>query len=480
MKKTLLVSLPTLLALSLVGCATHTSESKKMRSHWNIGNTQSAQEEVVKLAENAPETDSLIWRLEEGTVARANGDLKRSEIAFDIAQKAIEKFENEPETRILQESEAILTNQSYIPYKGYGYDKIMLSVYQALNHIELKNFDAASVDLKRLEFYQNDIERLNAKKIADSQQALKEAQKKNSSASYDVNKTTNNPQVAAALRQVYGDNYKFDTSAREAKAIFVNPFAYWLSGLYFANRAIDTSDKNKASDMFRLGGEMLGNKSYVMAEDFKMAEDLANGKISKPAPTTYVIFETGNAPIREQFKLNLPIYIVARNVPHISVNFPYLSKQKSFTQDITIKADSKLQKLDTLADMDSIISEQFYNDLPIVIAKTIISSAIKAGTEYAVARAAGDGWEGVAVNIASSLYQSIMNDADLRTWTTLPKQIKVARFATPKNGKVNINGKELTVSPNQVNVILAKKMNADGKLILRIFDFSDSPKNTEK
>ena len=45
----------------------------------------------------------------------------------------------------------------------------------------------------------------------------------------------------------------------------------------------------------------------VFAKDFKMAEDLANGKIDKPTNLTYIIFETGSAPIRNQFKINLPI-----------------------------------------------------------------------------------------------------------------------------------------------------------------------------
>ena len=114
-----------------------------------------------------------------------------------------------------------------------------------------------------------------------------------------------------------------------------------------------------------------------------------------------------------------------------------------------------------------------------VITKTIISASVKAGTQYAIAQSVGDGWEGLAVNIAGSIYQSLMNDADLRTWTTLPKYIKVARIETPLNATINIDGVALKLPTDRVNVVLAKKMNANGKLILRTFDFCDASKSTK-
>ncbi|MBR7105950.1 MAG: hypothetical protein IKC88_03080 [Opitutales bacterium] len=466
--------------LALTGCQTHTSQSHDMRVHWSAGNTANAEAKISEISkEESDGTDALIWKLEEGAVARANGNLEKSVKAFSHAQSLIEKFENEPETSISEETQAILTNQSYITYKGYAYDKIMLSVYQALNHIEQKKFDDASVDLKRLEFFQSDAERANQKRIDNDQKAIADAKKKNKTASYNTSRTLNNQQVASVFKKYYGDAYNPDTSAQQAKAVYVNPFAYWLAGLYFANRPLDASDKNRATDMFRLGGEMLANKSEVFAKDFKMAEDLANGKIDKPTNLTYIIFETGSAPIRNQFKINLPIYIVARNVPHISMNFPYLTKMQSHTPELNVSVQGKQIKFDTLADIDAIVQREFDSHLPMVITKTIISASVKAGTQYAIAQSVGDGWEGLAVNIAGSIYQSLMNDADLRTWTTLPKYIKVARIETPLNATINIDGVALKLPTDRVNVVLAKKMNANGKLILRTFDFCDASKSTK-
>ena len=464
---------------TLTACQTHTSQSRNARTHWSIGDTANAEAKITKLANESSANDTLIWKLEEGAVARANGNIKKSIDAFEQAQALVEKFENQPETSISEETYAILTNQSYTTYKGYAYDKIMLSAYQALNYIEQKNFDLAGVCLKRLEFYQNDAERINQKRIEADTKSIAQAQKQNQNASYNVAKTTNNAQVSATFKHYYGNDYNVNTASQQAKAIYVNPFAHWLAGLYFANRPLDMSDKNRASDMFRIGGEMLANKSTVLAQDFQMAEDLANGKISKPTNLTYIIFETGSAPIRNQFKLNLPIYIVARNVPHISMNFPYLSKVNSYSPDINVVANGTQVKFDTLADMDAIVQREFDSNLPMVLTKTILSASVKAGTQYAIARSAGDGWGQLAVNIAGGIYQSILNDADLRTWTTLPKYIKVARIQTPKDGTITINGVAMKFPTDKVNVVFAKKMSANGKLILRTFDFSDTPNSAK-
>ncbi len=42
-------------------------------------------------------------------------------------------------------------------------------------------------------------------------------------------------------------------------------------------------------------------------------------------PTTYVIFETGVAPVREQIRIDIPLFIAgSRDVPYLGAAFPVL------------------------------------------------------------------------------------------------------------------------------------------------------------
>ena len=456
----------------LVGCSTYNDRTREMRMHWDIGNVSSASESAIAQEKNAPEKDKLLLRLEKGATLRGSGKVQDSIKAFDEAQILIEKYDAEPELNLTASVAAILADQTVLDYKGYGYDKIMLDVYQALNRMETRDFDSAAVNLKRAENHIAYLERRKAERIKKESQAIREAQK-NQGAMAGA-KGLASAEVVAELKKVYGENYKGDISTQQAKGLYANPFFYWVAGVYYMNKAVDIADKNKAADMFRIGGEVLGNKSVVLAKDFAMAEDFANGKTNL-TPMTYVVYETGTAPIREQFKVSLPIYIAARNMPHISINFPYLKNKDSFEPNLNILASGKAQTLETIADFDKIISREFYDELPSVILKMAMSTSAKATAEYFAARAArqaaGDDWAGILVNIAGSIYQTFTNNADLRTWSTLPKQIKIARFPTPSDSVVVIDGRSVKVSPSKTNIIFAKRMSKGGTLLLRSFSF---------
>ena len=465
-----------ILCLIFSGCSTYLSETQNIRQNWAAGSAAAAQAEIEGIAkEKEGSGDELVWLLEEGAAARANTNFAASDAAFKKAEDKIEIFENDTDAKILEETRALLVNQSCIPYKGYNYDKIMLSAYQAMNLLEQKKFEDAAVYLMRLDMYQKNAKDLNEKRILKDAKALEKAQKQeaktNSAASYDASLTLSNPAIQKQLSQIYGADWDARASAEiRASAIYENPFAHWLTGVFFLNYHKDQADKDRALQAFERANIMLGGKSNAVLADIAAAK-----KPSQRQNTTYVVFETGCAPVRNQFKIDLPIYIFARNVPQISMNFPYLEYQKSFTQALGISADGQPQALETLADMDAIVKREFNQLLPMIITKTVISSAMKAGAQYAANQAAahaGGEWAQLGVNIAGSIYQTLTNDADLRTWSTLPKQIKIARFPTPASGEVKIENGSVQVSPNATNIVFVKKMSATGGMIVRVCDFS--------
>lgn len=452
-------------AVLLCGCATHMSETKSARASWEAGDFARAQTAFESAAEDKSDTDVLVWRLEEGAAARANGDLKKSAEIFAEAERIADSYDDQPQVSITRETAAVLANQSYLPYKGYNYDKIFAGVYSAANYIELKEFDRAAVELIRLDNVQRNSQRTSGERAAKESAAISDAGKNGNS--YDASRTLSDPDVFLKLREIYGADF----SAKATASAYTVPFAYWLAGVFFMNRAEDSSDRERAADMFRFGWKSTGGKSEILAADFNAAEDFADGKIAAPPAITYIVYETGCAPIRDQFKINLPLYLVAHNVPHVGVNFPILRENKSFSSELRATANGQSARFETLADVDAIVRREFMDGLPLVLTRTIISSAAKAAAQYAAARAAGDGWAGLAVNIAGSVYQYMTNDADLRTWTTLPKQIRLARFPTPADGIVNVDGRALRVPTSGANIIWVKRTGAASPASMRIFDF---------
>ena len=215
------------------GCATHLDETRQMRSYWESGDYKAAALSAAEMAEGAEDSaDELVWLLDEGSASRAAGQISQSIKAFDKAYDLVQKFDSEPEINLAAESKALLTNLSYLPYTGYNYDRIMLGTYQALNCMETGDIDGAAVMLKRVENFQRDAERKNAERIS---YGMKSAARTSGSTVdgkrvYDANRAMSDVRFQNALAGVYGSGASVFKGSR---GNYVNPFAYWLDGVYF-------------------------------------------------------------------------------------------------------------------------------------------------------------------------------------------------------------------------------------------------------
>ena len=455
----------------LSGCATHLDDTRQMRSYWNSGDYKAAALSAAEMAEDAKDSaDELVWLLDEGSASRAAGQTAQSIKAFDKAYGLIQKFDSEPEIDLGAESKALLTNLSYLPYTGYNYDKIMLGVYQALNCMESGDIDGAAVMLKRVEIFQRDAERKNADRIKLEMDRVSKTSGSvvDGKRVYDSNRAMSDLKFQNSLAGTYGNSSSIFKGNR---GNYVNPFAYWLDGVYFMACAQDSSDRQRAFDSFRILSSMVDNK-YVY-EDLSRAKAVANG--AKMQPATYVIFETGSAPLRRQVRLDIPVFLATRDVPYVGVNFPKLYYVGGYSPNLSISAEGKSYSPAIIADMDKIVTEEFDNELPLVIAKTLLSAGTKAALQYGMQESAravsgGDSWLVLTAIIAGSIYQASMNDADLRCWSTLPKQIKIASFPTPKSGSVFIEGSEVKVNPTaNANIICVSKPSAFSQISVRSF-----------
>jgi len=461
------------IALLLSGCATHQSETQAMRAAWYAGDTAKAQKEALAREKDRQGGDSaLIWALETGAVTRANGDLGLSESCFSKAYELVETYDAQAKTKLTEEAASVLLNQSFTRYRGFFYDKIMMSAYQALNCMEQKKFEQAAVELRRVQNFQETAVDENRARIEREEQLLRQAQKKDGKQAYDVERTLANSNVQSVFEKYYGAGYMQRAGVGEARAIYTNPFATWLGGLYFSNRFADQADKDRAADLFRLAFEQTGKSVPAIAADVADAEQLANGTRATMGNVVYVVFEIGSAAIRDQFKLDLPLYIFANDVPHVAINFPYLVKTDSFAPSVTVQAGQNTAVTQRLVKMDDIIEREFKNELPTIITKSILSSAMKAAAQYFAQQATNNDYRW-AVAIAGSLFQSLLNDADLRTWTTLPKEISIARLPAPDDGLVIVQGRNIWVEPEGVSVVWVKQMSAQGRMIIRTFNFKD-------
>ena len=442
------------------GCKTYQQQNQVIR-YWSQGNLPKAVAEATKKAgENANNKDAVIWRLEQGAALRANGQYEDSNKAFDIAQQKIDDYAQKAKFRLGQETGALLSNQAELDYEGRGYDGIMLNTYMALNYLALGEPDKARPELIRAYQRQQDAVADNQKRIEKVQD---EAAKNKDSAA--IKRAQNDPGLQSQIQ-----NSSANLNNLKPYAAYVNPFTVYLDGLFFMTDAADNSDLERAHKSFQRVTEMAPDNRYVK-EDLTMVNNLINNGRPLP-PTTFVIFETGCAPVRDQVRIDIPIIVT--KVSYIGAAFPTLKPQGNYVRNLTVTADGKNFDTSLVSDMDSVIGLDFKNEMPIVITKTIAATVVKGVAAYAANAAANEqsGWAGLVTQIGTAIYQAAVNIADERTWTTLPKEFQVCHFPTPPDRKIELKTPDqrqtiqVTIGDGTINLIYVKSISATSPLLV--------------
>jgi hypothetical protein len=409
------------------GCQTYEQQNKVI-SYWHQGELTNAVVEATKEADkNAGNKDAIVWRLEQGAVMRANGQYDDSNKAFDEAQTKIDDYTQKAKVRLGQEAGALLSNQANLDYEGRSYDGIMLNTYRALNYLALGEPDKARPEIIRAYQRQQDAVEDNKRRIQKTQDEA--AQQKDKAT---INKAEDSPQFQSQLQSSM-------TNINDIKvyADYVNPFTVYLDGLYFMFNAADASDLERAHKSLERAASCVPENDYLK-QDLATADDIINAR--PLTPTTYVIFETGCAPIRDQVRIDIPI--IVSKVSYVGAAFPTIKPQGNFQHILTVSANGTNYNTQLICSMDSIVTLDYKNELPVVITKTIAATVTKAVAAYAANQAAnqaGGDIAGLFMQLSTAVYQMAVNIADTRTWTTLPKQFQVCRFPTPADGKIQLS-----------------------------------------
>lgn len=460
-------SMAACLLFCLVGCNSNAT-LRQAQAVYRVGDLQAANEHInTFVAQAGKGVDRVIAYLEQGTIRRDLGNLTGSEASYQVADDQIDRIDQKPDVSVSQEVYASVTNMNNLTYRGYDYDRVMLSVYRALNCMQMGNLPAARVNLIGAYNRQVDAVDRNAKRIAKAQQS---ADKVASDKGVNVARTRNDSRFSVAMDEHYANLKQY-----HAYGDYVNPFAEWLQGLYFFADAADGSDMERSRKSMQRTSGMVPANQYVQ-QDYKMLNAIQQGQAIKPI--TYVILATGTAPMRGEFRLDIPVFLFATDVDYVGANFPVLKFNPNFLRHLTVLSQGQRYDTQLLVDMDSIVAQEFENDLPGVITRTIISAASKAAIAYGLRKTVKDqdSWEAVAIRVATAAYQVSTNEADLRTWASLPKQFQVARFPTPDNRMIQLQGGPsgsipVDLIPGKINVVFVRSIAPYVPLIISQFSF---------
>ncbi len=408
-----------LLAAALLagGCAVDRMRLPRFDEQFRAGDYPTARQTAAEQIVPDQPQRAVLWQLQKAAIDRMLGDVEASNAGFDRCEEAFKYYDLENSATAGGRTAAtVLSNDSLRPYEGQEYDRIMVNTYKALNFAFLGDHENARVEFNRALQRQVIAKERFAKEIERTWREVNQQESGGSNLQGSTRRTTASPEVQSALDRQYSNLDRF-----QAYPDFVNPYTTYVAGLYFLLR----QDYGKALDILKEAHGMVpGNP--IVAADFAAAHGRQpiRGRV-------YVLFENGLAPGRREIRLDLPLFIVSRHVRYAGIALPQLAPRPAAFPYLDLATNGTSVRTQPLASMDAVVAAEFKKDLPLVVARAVAAAVVKAGIQYTAQQQGGD-----LLGILAAGYSAISTAADLRAWSSLPKDFQVAVLPMPADGQL--------------------------------------------
>lgn len=390
--------------------------------------------------------DEVMWRLEAGMLNFLIGNFRDSIAHFNRAEALITDFDQRAVVNLREvgaESAVLVTNLNALPYRGFCRDRIMYPLIRAFAYLGAGDEEGFRVELFRLrENQQRVLDDYNHIFAAEEEAMKRERKTHPAAAGVDARKV-----LADSDNRELADQFaEIDRVGQQAYGDFLNPLAIFMSGYGYAR---DGDFENALVDFERLRralpGSPLVRRYYVEAlrlagreipEELR-GESRFGHRIGRGS--VLVIFANGRGAAFRQVSLYIPIYFPGY-ATIATTAWPVCEYYPAPFRRLEIESGGKRFHTEMIADMDAIISQEYTRRLPGMIARIVLSTAVKEAGSYAATRAAAraDSWAGIAVAIGMALYKVAMNTADTRSWELLPREYQLAEFPMPEDHRIVI------------------------------------------
>jgi hypothetical protein len=407
--------------LVLAACSTLThypEETQDLIDDFNTGSSVEALAEAEKHWTKG--LNRLAYLLEGGMILHVGGKPKQSSAAFNEAEWVIRHHEEKALLSLSKGATQLSTlvlNEKTLPYRGEPFEKVLVNAYKAKNYLFLHDYEGARVEIRRSFARQKENQRMHRK---ESDRIEDEAKRRGISA-------------RSALREVNRHYQDQREIARRVRNLYEDAFTYYLSAIvYELNREYNDAyiDLKKVQslrpgvpyvedDLLRMA--RLSGLSGALKEWMERFERAPAPREETKVGEVFLFFGCGMAPGKGQIKISIPI----PDVGWIGLAFPKYEPVPNPIEHAALYDDQGrfYGRTFVLTDLEALSIRSLADRMPMLTLKQILRAAVK-GAMVKTARDQG-GWAG---ELAANLFNVITEQADLRSWQTLPQNIQVARI----------------------------------------------------
>ena len=399
---------------------------------------------VAELSSRMEGRDEVLFAAETGRTAQLYGDYGASRAAFEkaIARTAAQGDEAVFAAKVAaQQAAAVLVNDKAIEYRAPDYEQTLFHHYQALNYLGAGDLDGAGVEIRLANRVQDDARK---RREAETEKAAAKSRK-------DADKSDPLSDAPAATRTAVSKAYAgLDELAGKTKTSFQNAATFYLSSLVWEMRGEPNDAYIDAKRALELapGHPSLQAAAIRLGKRLGMREDVADlsgrfpSAASTPADGTsaysgkahlVVFLEEGH--VAQKDDLSVP-YPIPGGIGAISIPV-YASPAVAPSPAGSVKIDVSGRPAAALAPLcrvSSLAARALSERMPGILTRQIARAVAKGVATHAASKNGGD-----AAFVLMSIYNLASEQADLRSWLTLPDAIHAAdAWVDPGAGPVPV------------------------------------------
>lgn len=450
----------TLLALTclgtVVGCRTNKDILNDYGKSLADGHYAKPIEEIAGKAKGGG-VDELMWRLHLGSSHYLTQVGQKAICEFDRAEDLFAEHDGQSVvSKATDTTFAMLTNDRTLTFKGMGEDRIFTCLYKAIDYGVNGDLAAMRTELNRAAEHQNLWLEERRFEIAKAEKQLEEAvayEKDEASKRGAAGDFPSGISVASSVREkVFADadfgkailgKCGFDPAVDGrledlARKDWINAYAEHVTGVF---RWL--SGDSDAALYLRETAALRPANTFVQT-------DYATGKAQKkPANKVWVFVEDGLCPMREEFRIDLPLALIPyanRYVRYAGMALPYLQDRAAGCTSYGLDAGGVNCTLEEIEDVDRLVKTEYKVYMRGCLAREITRTIVKIGTQVATGIAADNANDSRVRGVlrmmvsASAVWAASVTQADLRSWTALPKRVLMCSVARPEDGVLRLSG----------------------------------------
>ncbi|SNY36615.1 hypothetical protein SAMN05660659_03995 [Pseudomonas sp. LAMO17WK12:I6] len=405
--------LPLYLLLSLImqlsGCAAYRNYDQEMQQTID----QMAQgnlNEALYLMElhNPWEDKDLLYFMERGAILSAGTNLPKSQEAWRSADRMIfQREEAVPSagmkllTRFGNEMGTMLVNDKLQRYEGYDYEKVMLTTEMALNQLAENDFDGARADIKKTHERETLIARQRERQYEEAQEQA----------------------TQQGITLHYKDLEGYPVAILDAPQVlelkngYQSAFSHYLAGFTYE----------------ALGERALAAPGYRQAIELRPGVPLLENalrNLDKPGPAAdeseiLIVVQAGFAPARSSVQVPIPVRLNENLTIVAPISFPVMVPDTLTPAVTQILVDGKKHPLTMINSVSDMAIRTLRDDMP-----AIISRAMFRANMAAISQAQKNERDPSKASLVTD--PDPFEEADTRTWRTLPDKTLVARLRLKK------------------------------------------------